>query len=206
MKNYIALCGITLAALVLAPAMQAAAIVEATNNNNCIVVANADCEGVAFDFNSLGNPLLGNTAHAQVAFASTDVTLTGEPGGTISAVSGGFKNLTISVPGFYFAELLFRITPAVATSVTITAYDAVGVPATETFDLAVTGVERFRVMATGNELIRSVTLDSIDPMTDVRQVKIGGFESAAVPEPATVLILGSGLVALGFVRRHKRVK
>lgn len=150
-----------------------------------------------------GTSIMGatNITGTTVLFTSTDV-LTGTGGQSdVSAMSGLIHNITITLPGFTFSQILINPTGLAAlASLVVTATGSNGQVFNTTYGSSLHGNNFLTIAAAGGEQILSLTIDSTSGFQELSQVRVSGI--TAVPETGTLGLVGTGLIGLaGLVRR-----
>ncbi len=153
--------------------------------------------------------------------STTDLLFAANGYATIKSASDDFiNNITITVPGYYFDDLIFslNLTPNKNDDLTITVVDKSGNTDTFTGWTAlkdwVNGENRILALSTDTNLMLSVTIDSVygieglgGGLDQLKQTEISGLVPQhevppPVPEPATLLLIGVGMIGLGVLRRR----
>jgi len=162
-----------------------------------------DEENILLNNGATGTTVFGltNQTQLQVAFSSTTDILVEPSSGQarVEAQDALLNNITISVPNGTFHDLILNpfFGSGTATVSVLTANNQ-----TFTFSYSLSNGQNFLTIVAGpGTLITSVTVNAPGGFTDLRQPRISG---ASVPEPATLLLFGFGLLGTAGVLRRKR--
>ena len=177
-------------------------------NNGSLVHSGSLVQG---DFNGIGAGFI-------VDFTSASGTGNlGVSGGQAVLVGGTgnvpFSNVTMQLEnGATFTKLILNIDvtnglpPPTSVQFTVNYTLAGGQVFNQVFTVSTNGQNFFGIQAAEGAVINSVTVQGLNGTTfsDIDQWRVGGFNSS-VPEPASMLLFGTGLAgAAGAVRRRLR--
>ena len=208
MKNIGLVVSVAAVSLVLSSPADASPIISIGN------VPQSGDENVLLSTGTLGNPLFGltNQTGLSVQFLS-DETLVAPSNGQarIEALDGSLTSLEVSIPGGSFTSLILNLDASASGMVNFSARDTGGNP--YTFDKVAVGGRgsNFFTFTTDGLPFAQISLVTDTPvvLTDAEQFRINGTGPAnnqevpaAVPEPVSLLMVGSGL--LGCAARLRR--
>ena len=167
-------------------------------------------ENILFGAKEVGTTITGatQTSNIPVEFTSTTNTLNQNSSGQAMIVNdagGNLTDITVSVPGHVFGDLIVDLNKANGSLIDITANELVGGPAT--FSFTGGNGSNFITITTGaGELLTSVTFDSTLGWQQFKQPRISGVtHDPALPEPSALALIGSALALLGLMWRRKSV-
>ena len=169
-------------------------------------------QNVLFNTNQSAATVFGETnqSHDIVQFTSTTDTLVTTANGqaNLTALDGLINNVTVTVPGLTFLDLILNPraangTPSGDTTVSVTTNNGLF---TFTYPGGLGNGNNFLTITTINsQTISSVTIDSVGGFETDRQNRISGVGDFVVtsPEPATLGMMGGALALIGLAFRRR---
>ena len=208
----IALVSVALVSLVFSSAAYAGPILTIGNNPQ------SGDENILLNTGVIGNPVYGltNQSGLSVQFLSNELLAAPSNGqARVEAFDGTLTYLDVSMPGDSFRSLIFNLDADANGTVDFTAYDTDGNAfAFPNYALGKSGSNFFTFTTNGLAFSHiAFTTDTPVTLTDAEQFRIGTaglttqeITPSAVPEPLTLLMVGSGLVGCAGRMRRKVAK
>jgi hypothetical protein len=164
-------------------------------------------ENILFQTDMQGTTIMGftNQTNTEIDFSSTTDVLMGQGGqARVEAQDGLINNITITSPSMNFQGFVFNpFQPVNDNDLTVTVVDAMG---PHVFQYGQNNGNNFlTIVDNDGHGIESITIDSVGGFADLRQNRVGdGLDTTTVPEPSSIMLLGSGLLgSLTYFRRKR---
>jgi hypothetical protein len=183
-------------------------VVSGVNNQGTDNVLLTDATDVATVIGTVNSGLF------DVKFVSSGGNLNADASGqavvTAADANDPFKNISFFVEDATFTRAVFNLNSATNGDVQfrVTGVNIDGGLFENTYSVVANGQNFFTVTAINGQLMSVIelTAQGMVEFEDLRQVRIGGVTANGgdpIPEPTSMLLLGSGLAAVAAVRRRR---